>query len=94
MPVNRGFSKHAGLDWQKKSGNSTGGEKMNDLSSCIWVPHPRTGVYFPKGHERVMDDLPDHGASLSETCWYRDVDGVDKTEPDTASDYGRFRTSA
>ncbi|XP_022749150.1 uncharacterized protein LOC111298689 [Durio zibethinus] len=55
----------------------------NDLkdSSC-WVPHPKTGIYFPKGHEWVMKDVPDDAASLGHTFWLRGVDGVEKPEPD------------
>lgn len=24
----------------------------------LWVPHGRTGIYYPKGHEKVMEDVP------------------------------------
>jgi hypothetical protein len=82
--VERGFSKHAGVDHraQKKPRNPSGGEKMSE-SAPYWVPHPRSGVYFPKGHEHVIDDLPAHSASLNQTCWLRNVDGVDKVDPDS-----------
>ncbi|KAI4298537.1 hypothetical protein L6164_032084 [Bauhinia variegata] len=46
--------------------------------STFWVPHPRTGIYFPKGHEWVMDDVPEGAASFTQTCWFRNVEGVDK----------------
>ncbi|XVF86320.1 hypothetical protein PTKIN_Ptkin18bG0029900 [Pterospermum kingtungense] len=26
--------------------------------SCFWVPHERTGIYYPKGQEKVMEDVP------------------------------------
>ena len=26
--------------------------------NCSWVPHERTGIYYPKGHEKVFDDVP------------------------------------
>ncbi|KAG4198956.1 hypothetical protein ERO13_A05G117900v2 [Gossypium hirsutum] len=26
--------------------------------SCCWVPHDRTGIYYPKGQEKVMADVP------------------------------------
>lgn len=42
----------------------------SSYSSC-WVPHPRTGIYFPVGHEWVMEDVPDGAATFSETCYYR-----------------------
>ncbi|XP_058214993.1 uncharacterized protein LOC131326283 isoform X2 [Rhododendron vialii] len=43
-----------------------------------WVPHPRTGIYYPTGHERVMDDVPDGAASFVESHWLRNTDGVDQ----------------
>ncbi|XP_059448951.1 uncharacterized protein LOC132180113 [Corylus avellana] len=85
VQVERGFSKHAGVDHhaQKKPRNPSGrGEKMSESPPC-WVPHPRSGVYFPKGHEHVIDDLPAHAASLNQTFWLRNVDGVDKADPDS-----------
>ncbi|PSS02656.1 CRS2-associated factor 2 like [Actinidia chinensis var. chinensis] len=60
-------------------------ETQND-PSC-WVPHPRTGIYFPLGHDRVMDDVPDGAASFDQTYWMRTVDGVDKPDHDHDSDY-------
>uniref|UniRef100_A0A2N9EH41 Uncharacterized protein n=1 Tax=Fagus sylvatica TaxID=28930 RepID=A0A2N9EH41_FAGSY len=80
----RGFSKHAGIDWQKKSGSSliNGSDDNRNNSSC-WFPHPRTGIYCPKGQEWVINDLPEHAASLNKTYWLRNVDGVDKAEQDT-----------
>jgi len=42
----------------------------SSYSNC-WVPHPRTGIYFPVGHEWVMEDVPDGAATFSETCYFR-----------------------
>ncbi|XP_010487900.1 PREDICTED: uncharacterized protein LOC104765824 [Camelina sativa] len=47
-----------------------------------WVPHPRTGIFFPPGQEAVMEDVPDGAASFDMTFWIRNVDGVDKPDPD------------
>nr|XP_027102495.1 uncharacterized protein LOC113723714 [Coffea arabica] len=48
-----------------------------------WVPHPRSGIYYPQGHERVMEDVPNGAASFGDaTYWLRSVDGVDKPEYD------------
>lgn len=92
MQVERGFSKQAGVDHkQKQPGNpSDSGEKMSE-SSC-WIPHPRSGVYFPRGHEWVIDDLPADVASLNPTCWLRNIDGVDRADPDSPP-YHSFHTS-
>ncbi|XP_050148835.1 uncharacterized protein LOC126623901 isoform X1 [Malus sylvestris] len=55
---------------------------------CNWVPHPRTGIYVPKGHEKVMDDVPKGAASLNQTFWLRNVDGVlEKPDPDTPPEH-------
>ncbi|KAG7582558.1 hypothetical protein ISN44_As08g021470 [Arabidopsis suecica] len=47
-----------------------------------WVPHPRTGIFFPPGQESVMEDVPNGAASFDMTFWLRNVDGVDKPDPD------------
>ncbi|XVF45011.1 hypothetical protein PTKIN_Ptkin02bG0171300 [Pterospermum kingtungense] len=56
----------------------------NDIKdSSSWVPHPKSGIYYPKGHEWVMGDVPDGAASFGRTLWLRNVDdGVEKPEPD------------
>ncbi|XP_031109764.1 uncharacterized protein LOC116013905 [Ipomoea triloba] len=47
-----------------------------------WVPDPRTGIYFPEGHERVLDDIPNAAATSTQTYWLRNVDdGVDTSSP-------------
>ncbi|OMO63330.1 hypothetical protein COLO4_32545 [Corchorus olitorius] len=63
------------------------GEIINNYGSDIkdtscWVPHPKSGIYFPKGHEWVMNDVPDGAASLGQTFWLRSVEGVEKPHPD------------
>ena len=86
MRVDRGFSKHAGeADWHKKPDSSINRGDNVSYSPC-WVPHPRTGIYYPKGQEWVMDDLPEQAASLNRTHWLRNVDGVDKADHNTPSD--------
>nr|KAJ0202789.1 hypothetical protein LSAT_V11C500269600 [Lactuca sativa] len=43
-----------------------------------WIPHRRTGIYYPKGHEWVMEDVPDGAACFAYSYWLRnsDRDGV------------------
>lgn len=55
-----------------------------------WVPHPRTGIYFPIGQERVMDDIPNGAASLPQTYWLRNEDGVEKPDPDSPLAYKHY----
>ncbi|GAB4853452.1 hypothetical protein Ancab_017642 [Ancistrocladus abbreviatus] len=61
--------------------------KEVNMESSDWVPHPRTGIYFPKGHDWVMDDVPDHAALPGKTYWLRNIDGVEKPDPDLPSDH-------
>ncbi|KAF9665957.1 hypothetical protein SADUNF_Sadunf16G0179100 [Salix dunnii] len=70
------FSSPPAVHQPEKSGNPIKCSKMED-----WLPHPRTGIYVPKGHERVMDDVPENAASFSQTYWLRNVDGVEKSMP-------------
>ncbi|KAK4401734.1 hypothetical protein Sango_0914100 [Sesamum angolense] len=39
-----------------------------------WLPHPRSGIYLPEGHEWVMDGVPDNAASFDRTVWLRTTD--------------------
>ncbi|XP_020210464.1 uncharacterized protein LOC109795389 isoform X1 [Cajanus cajan] len=72
-----GLSKFSGTAAAENSGGVKSGGKIEG-SSDWWVPHPRTGIYFPKGHEWVMEDVPADAARLNQTYWFRNVDGVDK----------------
>ncbi|XP_010647938.1 uncharacterized protein LOC132252511 isoform X2 [Vitis vinifera] len=83
-PVWRGLSKVAGAEGgpEKARGLTDGADHKGDGSSSSWVPHPRTGIYFPKGHDHMMDDVPDGAACFGQTYWLRTVDGVDKPDPD------------
>lgn len=53
-----------------------------DTCGGLWVPDPRTGIYYPKGHEKVMEDVPNGAASLPSTYWLRSIEGVDKSDAD------------
>ncbi|CAL0300365.1 unnamed protein product [Lupinus luteus] len=55
--------------------------KIEDSGAAIWVPHPRTGIFFPKGHEWVMDDVPEGAACFTQNYWFRNIDGVDSHSP-------------
>ncbi|MCL7028223.1 hypothetical protein MKW94_028120 [Papaver nudicaule] len=58
-------------------------EKKPNLPS--WIPHSRTGIYYPTGHEQVMHDVPDGAASFGQTYWLRNVEGVEKPFLDGSS---------
>ncbi|KAE9618667.1 hypothetical protein Lal_00047685 [Lupinus albus] len=55
--------------------------KIEDSGAACWVPHPRTGIFFPKGHEWVMDDVPEGAACFTQNYWFRNIDGVDSSNP-------------
>lgn len=52
-------------------------QRREEGGGSWWMPHPRTGIYFPIGQEWVMDDVPTHAASFDCTFWLRNIDGVD-----------------
>ncbi|GJX86257.1 hypothetical protein Tco_0337031 [Tanacetum coccineum] len=41
--------------------------------SC-WILHLRTGIFYPKGHERVMNEVPDGAAISASSYWLRNND--------------------
>ncbi|GAB2292152.1 hypothetical protein Dimus_026404 [Dionaea muscipula] len=67
--------------------NQASSERSSSSELCDWVPHPRTGIYFPKGHEWVMEDVPHEAASPEKTYWLRSIDGVEKPDPELSSDH-------
>ncbi|KAK9988568.1 hypothetical protein SO802_028807 [Lithocarpus litseifolius] len=77
--VGRHFSKLAGAHRSGKSRQAVSSGVKIDDSSC-WIPHPRTGIYFPQGHDWVMDDVREGAASFNQNYWMRDVDGVEKRD--------------
>ncbi|GAB2219330.1 hypothetical protein Droror1_Dr00006965 [Drosera rotundifolia] len=63
------------------------GSSGSHSDSSDWVPHPRTGIYFPKGQEWVMEDIPHSAGFPGTVCWFRSIDGVDKPDPDVPSEH-------
>ncbi|XVF01364.1 hypothetical protein REPUB_Repub04eG0081700 [Reevesia pubescens] len=78
--VGRPLSKIAGADGVNGKYMKSNSNDIKKESSS-WVPHPKSGIYFPKGHEWVMNDVPDGAASLDRTFWLRNVDDVEKPDP-------------
>ncbi|XP_012093086.1 uncharacterized protein LOC105650750 isoform X2 [Jatropha curcas] len=70
---------------EKSSRNSIKEGKRD--SAPYWIPHPRTGIYVPKGQEWMMDDVPEGAASFNQTYWLRNVDVVDRPDPDIFSNH-------
>ncbi|KAL5707141.1 hypothetical protein ACHQM5_025228 [Ranunculus cassubicifolius] len=71
-------SKHV-LSGEDELSYSMKESKKNEREGGVgWIPHPRTGIYYPKGGEWVMDDVPNGAASFEQTYWIRGEEGVDK----------------
>ncbi|KAJ4716175.1 putative Late embryogenesis abundant protein Lea5 [Melia azedarach] len=84
--VYRGFSSFTRAVDDEAAQRFTGSlEEKNSKelqSLTCWIPHPRSGIYFPAGHEWVMEDVPKDAASFGgRTLWLRNDDGVEKPDP-------------
>ncbi|KAI4367128.1 hypothetical protein MLD38_022898 [Melastoma candidum] len=84
-----GIRFRSAYNMKQESGRRTGYQKDNEGVLAgkaddmqFWEPHPKTGIYFPRGHERVMEDIPQGAACLNQTYWVRTTDGVEQPEPD------------
>ncbi|KAG8364213.1 hypothetical protein BUALT_Bualt19G0104900 [Buddleja alternifolia] len=95
LEIGRCMSRFAKPNHHKNADNILEGpvadeqRQPEDPQSC-WMPHPRTGIYFPKGQEWVMEDIPNDAASFDCTFWLRNIDGVDdKPDPDNFTHHYR-----
>ncbi|KAJ0821486.1 hypothetical protein HanPSC8_Chr16g0720791 [Helianthus annuus] len=48
--------------------------KYKEHDEGYWIPHPRTGIHYPKGQEWVMKDVPDGAATFDYNYWLRNGD--------------------
>lgn len=55
------------------------GEEMKNKSAVVgnnhdgnwWIPDDRTGIFYPKGHEKVMEDVPSGAAKDADAInWF------------------------
>ncbi|GAY58754.1 hypothetical protein CUMW_189340 [Citrus unshiu] len=63
-----------------EEGNVMRSQQMNNNvgeneGNCGWVPHERTGIYYPKGHEKVIDDVPPSAGRDFEVNWFSETHG-------------------
>nr|XP_043623170.1 uncharacterized protein LOC122594953 [Erigeron canadensis] len=49
-------------------------EDRQRIEGSCWIPDPRTGIYYPKGHEWVMKDVPDGAATFTYNYWFRNTE--------------------
>ncbi|KAJ7961221.1 Late embryogenesis abundant protein [Quillaja saponaria] len=50
----------------RNMGSTTAGDNDNS----VWVPHERTGIYYPKGQEKVMQDVPSGAGKDAGVNWF------------------------
>ncbi|PIA26151.1 hypothetical protein AQUCO_09600009v1 [Aquilegia coerulea] len=55
------------------------GREEDGHGVALWVPHHRTGIYYPLGQEKVMEDIPTGGACLAKVHW---ASSYTENEPD------------
>ncbi|GJN34962.1 hypothetical protein PR202_gb23679 [Eleusine coracana subsp. coracana] len=55
--------------------------EVRSAEAALWVPHPRTGIYYPKGFEWVMEDVPSGAASFRQSYWLRTGETESETLP-------------
>ncbi|KAL5224636.1 hypothetical protein ABZP36_011275 [Zizania latifolia] len=83
----RAIVKSAALLWEaknKQSSNLTTQVQPSEARSAettLWVPHPRTGIYYPKGFEWVMEDVPSSAASFQQLHWIRSGEAETASSP-------------
>ncbi|CAM0949790.1 unnamed protein product [Alopecurus aequalis] len=79
--------KSTGLLWEVKSRPSSylrsrmQPVEARSAETALWVPHPRTGIYYPRGFEWVMEDVPKSAASFQQTYWLRSGDTETASSP-------------
>ncbi|XP_028758827.1 uncharacterized protein LOC114717797 [Neltuma alba] len=44
--------------------------KRNDDNALTWVPHKKTGIYYPKGQEKIMENVPHHAGRDEGVNWF------------------------
>ncbi|KZV33205.1 hypothetical protein F511_16239 [Dorcoceras hygrometricum] len=67
-----GAGKFAGKNDREKNWEPE--EMADERRPSYWFPHRRTGIYFPKGQDGVMEDIPTDAAEIHPTFWLRSAD--------------------
>jgi hypothetical protein len=58
-------TKFDGEELKKKSHDIGDGD-----CNHVWVPHERTGIYHPKGQEKVLEDVPPAAVNDVGVNWF------------------------
>ncbi|CAN0900954.1 hypothetical protein LINGRAHAP2_LOCUS21126 [Linum grandiflorum] len=76
--VRKGYHKKSSgdtLSGREKAAKAESTEDARSRGGCssCWVPHDKTGIYYPKGQEDVMEGIPVGAAKYAdEVHWYSD----------------------
>ncbi|KAF5752091.1 hypothetical protein HS088_TW02G01112 [Tripterygium wilfordii] len=73
----RKSSSTATTDAMKETIRMDSEEAMKSLHGDVadtncWIPDDRTGIYYPKGHEQVMADVPTQAGKDLRVSYYQD----------------------
>ncbi|EXC37568.1 hypothetical protein L484_001357 [Morus notabilis] len=65
------------LEAEEVKSKSVRSENSTFGSNLLWVPHEKTGIYYPKGHEKVMEDIPPNAGKDAITInWFSYDDNI------------------
>ncbi|KAK9066334.1 hypothetical protein SSX86_013655 [Deinandra increscens subsp. villosa] len=53
---------------EAKNKNLCNGSPPN--TTTVWIPDSRTGIYHPKGQEKLIEDVPSHAAKDYTVNWF------------------------
>ncbi|KAJ8444892.1 hypothetical protein Cgig2_015238 [Carnegiea gigantea] len=59
----------------KRYYNNSGSHVANNGSNKCWVPHDKTGIYYPSGHDKEMEAIPSTAGKDLEINWFSYEDG-------------------
>jgi hypothetical protein len=64
--------------------------EVKSPETSLWVPHPMTGIYYPKGFEWVMEDVPTSAASFQQSYWFRTGEAEPASSTTSKNDSASF----
>ncbi|CAN1149515.1 hypothetical protein LINPERHAP2_LOCUS17067 [Linum perenne] len=74
--VRKGYHKKSSGDTfssREKAAKAEAEDATSKGSCSCWVPDEKTGIYYPKGQEKVMEGIPVGAAKyVDEVHWYAD----------------------
>lgn len=53
-----------------KSKSNVAGDQGRVDGDCWWIPDNRTGIFYPKGQEKVIEEVPAGAAKDFRVNWF------------------------